>query len=247
MPAYNSELFIEESIRSVLNQTYKYWELIIIDDYSTDNTVSLVKEYSSIDSRIRLIELKTNQGAAIARNKGLEVALGEFIAFLDSDDLWNTRKLEKQVDFMVTNDYSFTCTDYGKINSRSEILNHTVKSKKLYTYNDLLKSCPGNSTVMYNKNKIGTIQIPNIRKRNDYLFWLKLIKKTKLLYGFEHTLSFHRVRKGSISSSKLDLVRYHWIIYRMHEGLSIIKSIFLMINWILLFFYNFIYNGDIKS
>ncbi|WP_214710808.1 glycosyltransferase family 2 protein [Exiguobacterium sp. s55] len=233
MPTYNSEEFITDSINSVINQTYEKWELIIVDDCSKDKTVEIVEKIISIDSRIKLIRLATNKGAANARNSGIQLAAGEYIAFLDSDDIWMENKLDLQISFMVQNDYIFTCTYYDKIDWNSTSLSNIVKYPKEVTYQQLLYNCPGNSSVMYNANKISEkLYINPIRKRNDYLMWLNLIKKTQTLHCLDKVLMSHRVRNDSLSKNKSSLVKYHWIIYRNIEKLSFIKSVFLVTYWI---------------
>lgn len=232
MPAYNSGKYIKESINSVINQTYENWELLIIDDCSQDDTKRIIESYSMSNSKIQFLKLSENSGAAVARNLGVKKASGKYIAFLDSDDLWYEKKLEKQVKFMKKNNYYFTCTAYSKIDESSQLLNQIVVPKQISAYDDLLKNNAGNSTVMYDCSKIGKTFIPDIKKRNDYVMWLSVIKKNKYLYGITEVLSSHRVREGSLSGNKLSLVKYHWIVYRKIEELSLIKSLKLIIYWI---------------
>lgn len=233
MPAYNCEEFIELAINSVINQTYEKWELNIVEDRSSDNTLNILKKISSTDNRINIIESNKNNGAALSRNKAIERSKGEFIAFLDSDDLWHPNKLELQLNYMKKNDLSFTCTSYNKIDEKNNDMNIIIKANKIMDYNSLLKTCPGNSTVVYNSKKIGKIYIENIRKRNDYLMWIKVIKRSEYLYGIDKVLSSHRIRKDSISSNKLSLIKYHWTIYRKKEKLSFLDSLYLSFYWII--------------
>lgn len=231
MPAYNCEKFIRVSINSIINQSYKNWEVIIIDDCSTDKTADIIMNYTNKDKRIKFLRLNVNSGAAIARNRGINIAKGEFIAFLDSDDYWKKEKLYKQINFMKKNQFNFTCTDYAKINESGEFLNKVIKSREQSNYEQLLKTCPGNSTVVYNANILGKYNIPDIKKRNDYLMWLQVIKKAGILYGYQEILSTHRIRAGSISKGKFDLIKYHWKIYREFEELTYSKSIYLIFYW----------------
>ena len=178
MPSYNCEKYIGKSIDSVLNQTYENWELLIVDDVSTDSTIDIIKQYMKNDSRIQLFEMLENSGAALCRNKAVEVARGEYIAFLDSDDIWTSDKLSLQLKFMSDNNYNITCTGYQQIDisgkGRKFIPNNRVD------YEGVLLSCPvGNSTVIYNCKNLGKIYTPNIRKRNDDALWLKILKKEK--------------------------------------------------------------------
>lgn len=232
MPTYNCGKFIEETIKSVANQTYKNWELIIVDDCSKDNTEDIINRYAECDNRIIYHKLETNQGAAVARTKAMEMARGSYMAFLDSDDLWKNDKLEKQINFMEKNSYSFTCTAYEQIDENNNLLNKIIRPKVKADYNRILLDCPvGNSTVMYNVDKLGKFEVPNIRKRNDDALWLQILKKEKYIYGLNEILMQYRIRQNSISSNKLDLIKYHWQLYRQIEHLSIFRSVFHICWW----------------
>lgn len=232
MPTYNCEKYIRETIETVKSQTYVNWELIIIDDCSKDNTKQVVEEFCKGDDRIKYKRMNTNQGAAMARNAGIEMAQGEYMAFLDSDDLWYKDKLEKQLKFMQDNNYNFTCTSYEKIDEKSQLLNKIFKAKKRANYNRILLDCPvGNSTVMYNVEKLGKFEVPNIRKGNDDALWLKILKEEEYIYGLEEVLMKYRVRSNSVSSNKLQLVKYYWYKYRKIEHLSIPRSVFHICWW----------------
>lgn len=233
MPTYNCEKFISCTLDSVLAQTYSNWEIIIVDDYSTDRTEEIIYKYVQRESRIKYIKLERNSGAAIARNKALDIASGEYIAFLDSDDTWMPKKLDKQIGFMKKNGYNFTCTSYTKIDEEGNYLGKTIEAKSKSDYDGVLKTCPGNSTVIYNAMNLGIFKIPDIKKRNDYIMWLQVIKKEKYLYGLDETLGSHRIRSGAISSNKFDLIRYHWKVYREIENLSLNRSIYLIFYWII--------------
>ncbi len=199
-PTYNCGKFIAETIESVLRQTYENWEMIIIDDCSTDNTKEIVEEHAQRDKRIKYHLFDINSGAAIARTKAMELASGKYMAFLDSDDLWIKDKLERQLSFMNRNQYSFTCTSYEQINENGNPLKKIIKSKKRTNYNGVLLSCPiGNSTVMYNVDKLGKFTVPNIKKRNDDALWLKILKKENYIYGMPDILMKYRIRSNSIS------------------------------------------------
>lgn len=231
MPAYNSEEFILESILSIQKQTYTRWELILVDDCSTDKTVDIVKSIN--DSRIKVINLNENSGAAVARNEGIKKARGEFIAFLDSDDLWTENKLENQISFMKQNNYNFSCTEYAEMNEDGEV-NSIISVKDKLDYNGLLKYCPGNSTVMYNAKKIGKFYAPEIKRRNDFALWLKVIKKANYIYGLHEVNSIYRVRSESLSSKKLRLIKYQWEVLYKLENLSFFKSLYLLMHKIAL-------------
>ena len=204
-PAYNSSKFIEETIKSVLNQTYNNWELLITDDFSTDNTIEIIESYAENDSRIKLFKLEKNSGAAIARNNSILNSKGRFIAFLDSDDLWIHNKLELQIRFMINNKYSFSHTsyiEYNLNNNSSKIIN----SVNRINYSMMLRNCyVGCLTVVYDSYKIGKIYMPTIRKRQDYALWLKILKLTDYCYGLDLVLSKYNITGNSLSSSKLNL------------------------------------------
>ena len=230
MPTYNCAKFIKETIESVINQTYQNWELVIVDDCSQDNTEEVVKKFN--DERIKYYKLEKNSGAAIARTTAMKMATGNYMAFLDSDDLWKNDKLEKQLEFMKKNNYNFTCTEYEQIDEEGNKLNKIIKTKKKANYNRILLDCPvGNSTVMYNVEKLGKFEVPNIRKRNDDALWLQILKKEEFIYGMPDVLMEYRIRNNSISSNKLSLIKYHWQLYREIEHLSVICSAFHICWW----------------
>lgn len=231
IPVYNTEKYIAETIKSIQAQTYKKWEAIFIDDCSIDDSSKIIHDFMKNDKRLRYFKTEQNSGAAVARNKGVKEARGNFISFLDDDDLWYSEKLEKQIEFMKENNYSFVCSYYDKIDEQGRNLGVVVKNKSKLNYNRLLKNNPGNSTVMYNSDLLGKTYIPSIRKRNDYIMWLRVIKKAKSLNTIPIVLASHRVRTNSLSSNKRSLVKYHWIIYRKHERLGIIRSIYLITHY----------------
>lgn len=229
MPTYNCETFIAESIDSVIAQTYKNWELIIIDDCSTDKTEDVVKKYLNKDNRIKYYKLETNSGAAIARNIAVDHARGKYMAFLDSDDIWLPEKLSKQVAFMQTNNYIFTSTGFAWMDESGEDMRRIVRVKKRLDYHGVLKHCPGIMTVMYDVDALGKFKTPDIRKRNDYVLWLKVIKKAKYLYGMQEILARYRIRTGSLSRNKFTLVKYQWQVYREIEKIPVVTAASLII------------------
>lgn len=233
MPAYNCEKYISATIDTVTAQTYKNWELIIVDDCATDGTANVIQRYSENDSRIRYIKLEKNSGAAMARNKGIELAKGKYVAFLDSDDIWLPEKLKKQVDFMNSGNYPFSCTSYERINEKGERIGKIMKCKNICTYNTCVWMNPiGNSTVMLDTEKLGKIYVPNIRKRNDYALWLKIMRTTGCCaYGLPEVLTKYLVRDGSISSKKTSLVKYQYRLYRDCENFSALRAAFHVCMW----------------
>lgn len=231
-PTYNCGPFIAETIASAQAQTYTNWEMIIVDDCSTDNTREIVEEIAEQDARVKYYCLEENSGAAVARTRAMEIAEGEYMAFLDSDDLWMPEKLETQIAFMRDNGYAFSCTAYEQIDEDSNPLGRVIKTVQKTDYNRLLLDCPvGNSSVMYSVELMGKFEVPNIRKRNDDALWLQMLKKEKYIYGMPTVLMRYRIRKNSISSNKLKVVKYHWILYREIEHLSVIRSAFHIGYW----------------
>lgn len=231
-PTYNCANFIARTIDSVLAQTYQNWEMIIVDDRSKDNTKEIVEEYMKKDPRIQYHLLEVNSGAAVARTEAMKLANGSYMAFLDSDDIWMPEKLERQIAWMEENGYAFSCTAYEQIDEEDNSLNRVIKTVKKTDYNRLLLDCPvGNSSVMYDVEKMGKFEVPNIRKRNDDALWLQMLKKEKYIWGMPEVLMRYRIRKHSISSNKLKVVKYHWILYREIEHLSVFRSAFHIGYW----------------
>ena len=234
-PTYNCGAFIAETMDTVLAQTYTDWEMIIVDDCSTDDTRAVVEAYQAKDSRFIYHCLEQNSGAAVARTKAMELAKGEYMAFLDSDDLWTPDKLERQLKFMNDNGYAFSCTAYEQVDEQGALLGKVIKTIPKTNYNRLLLDCPvGNSTVMYSVAKMGKFQVPNIRKRNDDALWLQMLKKETYIHGMPDVLMRYRVRPGSISANKLKVIKYHWILYREIEHLSVVRSLFHIFWWCLI-------------
>lgn len=234
-PLYNAEKYITETINSVINQTYKNWEMIIIDDCSSDNGAQIVKEYEKKDKRIKYIKLEENSGAAIARNIGIEKAKGEFIGFLDSDDLWKKDKLEKQINFMRQNEIAFSFTQYEKIDEESNKLNILVDVPSVpIGYRRCLLTTPiGCLTAVYSVKKLGKVYMPQIRKRQDIGLWLKILKNGIKAVPLKENLAEYRLVKGSTSFNKKSLLRYQWFLYRKIEKISVIESLFFLVTIIL--------------
>lgn len=217
MPSFNTARFISETIRSVLAQTYTNWELIIVDDCSIDNTDEVVTEFLT-DNRIRYIKNEKNSGAAVSRNRALREAKGKWIAFLDSDDLWTTDKLDKQIAFMKENGYHFSYTNYIEIDEESRPNGRSVTGPKRITKQGMYNYCwIGCLTVMYDAETVGIIQIEDIKKNNDYAMWLKACQRADC-YLLDETLAQYRKRSGSISNQGyIKLVKWHYKLYREAE------------------------------
>lgn len=226
MPSYNTAKFIEETIDSVLAQTYTNWELIIVDDCSTDDTDVVVAKYE--DSRIRYLKNEKNSGAAVSRNRALREAKGRWIAFLDSDDLWTPDKLEKQIRFMEENHYSYSYTNYLEIDEASKPLGVRVTGPKRITKAGMYAYCwPGCLTVMYDAGVVGLVQIADIKKNNDYAMWLKAIHKANC-WLLDENLAFYRKRAGSISRhSYTALIKWHYKLFCEANGYGKLASVIL--------------------
>lgn len=231
-PTYNCAKFIAKTIQSAQAQTYKDWEMIIIDDCSIDNTKEIVETYLKDDNRIKYFCLEKNSGAAIARNTALKMAKGRWIAFLDSDDLWSENKLEKQIKFMEENEYSFSYHEYSEIDEAGMSLGVLVSGKKHIGIFDMFACCwPGCLSVMYDATKIGLIQIENIKKNNDTAIWLKVIKKAKC-HLLKENLAKYRRRKGSITPPDIKTkIKWHYTLFRNAEKMNpLMASLWMCIN-----------------
>ena len=228
-PVFNSEKFLDTTITSVLEQTYQNWELILVDDCSTDNSVKVIKKYLKKDSRITLLSNDVNSGAAITRNRGIERANGRFICFLDSDDYWDSQKLRKQVNFMLKNDYAFTFTGYEFAYANGEPNGKKVYVPQRINYNQSLKNTIISTiTVMLDLEKISKddIYMPNVRRGQDAATWWNVLKKIDYAYGMHDILSYYRRTNNSLSANKFKAIKRTWYLYRKVEHLSLLKSMY---------------------
>ncbi|MCM3727692.1 glycosyltransferase family 2 protein [Neobacillus cucumis] len=225
-PVYKAEKFIAETIQSAQEQTYKNWEMILVNDQSPDNSVKIINEFAVSDKRIRLLNLPTNSGAAIARNTAIKAANGKYIAFLDSDDLWHPEKLTKQIKFMEERNLPFAFTGYEIMKEDGTRTGKIVHVPESIDYNGLLRNTIiGCLTVVLNKEMIGRIEMVNIRTRQDFVLWLDILKRGYIAYGLDEALAYYRKVEGSISSNKLKAAKRNWQVYRQIEKLSLLKSI----------------------
>lgn len=225
MPTHNSAKFLGKTVDSVIQQNYENWELLITDDKSSDNTIEVLKEIANNDKRISYQQLEKNSGPGISRNNSLRLAKGRFVAFLDSDDHWSPEKLSTQLEFMIENDYALTFTSYNLYDEAGQALEGNVRAKPVVDISDMLKSnyltC---STVIFDKEKVGEVYMPEIRKRQDYGLWFEIIKKTGAAYGLDKKLCNYTIRKNSVSSNKLKVIAYQWKFFRGVLGLTFISS-----------------------
>ena len=227
VPVYNAEKYIQDTIKTVEDQTYKNWELILVNDCSTDKSEELIK--SQIDEKIKLINLEKNSGAAIARNTGIKNARGKYIAFLDADDLWSKHKLEKQIKFMQKNNYDFTFTGYEFADENGKGNGKIVSVPSKINYKQALKNTTISTiTVIFNVQRLGKklISMPNIRKGQDTATWWKVLRSGVTAYGLNESLSLYRRSSNTLSSNKIKALKRTWNLYRKVENLSIIKAIY---------------------
>ncbi len=235
-PTFNSSKYISETIIGVINQTYSNWELIIIDDKSTDNTIEIVKKIQAKENRIVLIESETNNGAGVARNRGLEIANGRYISFLDSDDIWEPTKLESQLGFMDKNDAAISFTGYSIMDESMVNVKSVINvPHKLDLHSYLKNTVIGMSTSMIDKSKVGDFRLNKIRSRQDGILWIELLKSGFIAYGLNEQLVKYRFRNDSVSANKLKAMSKVWYIYRAYAKLNFIQTLY--------FFFFYVYNN----
>jgi teichuronic acid biosynthesis glycosyltransferase TuaG len=224
-PSYNSSKFIEESVRSVISQSYINWELLIVDDYSEDNSRSIISELADKDKRIQSIFLKKNVGAAETRNVAIRQAKGKYIAFLDSDDLWDSHKLEKQISFMENKDIAFSFSTYQFMSEDGKKFENVIKAPQKMTYHTYLKNTIiGCLTVIVDREKVGDFEMPNIRSSHDMALWLLIMKRGFSAYGLDENLAKYRVVSSSNTANKTKAAKEVWNVYRKVEKLNIVYS-----------------------
>ncbi|WP_163409473.1 glycosyltransferase family 2 protein [Flavobacterium ajazii] len=232
-PTYNAEKFIQATIESVLNQTYQNWEMILVDDGSTDQTVPIIEDFAQQDNRIKLFKLSENKGNGFARNAALENAVGKYIAYLDADDLWFPEKIEKQIHFLKRNDLYFTFSFYDSIDEEGNNLNRRVESPNPLTYKELFFcNYVGNLTAVYDADYFGKIILETSQKRQDWRIWLTILKQIKTAEPVPEPLAFYRIRKDSISASKFKLVKHNFGVYREFHGYNFVFSVLLMMRFL---------------
>ncbi len=230
MPLYNAAGFVKETIESVLAQTYQNFELLITNDCSTDNSVEIVESFR--DPRIKLFHNEQNSGAAKTRNRSIREASGKWIAFLDSDDLWDKEKLEKHLDFMVQKDVALSMTHYRIMNAEGEIVKNFCPSKECYTYKDVLKQCTLScSTVIYDAEKLGKFEMPCAEKREDLAYWLLIMRNGTKAWCLPEILTTYKVHANSVSANKAQMIKYQWRVYRKNERIGLIPSAYYLANW----------------
>lgn len=227
MPSYNCSKYVEDAISSVQAQTYHNWEIIFVDDCSTDDTAVKLTKMKESDPRIKWFQNDVNCGAAVSRNNALREARGRWIAFLDSDDFWEPTKLEKQVRFMEDNGYAFSYTGYQEMDSDGILTGVEISGPKRVTKTGMFSFCwPGCLTVMYDASKVGLIQIEDIKKNNDYAMWLNVCKKADCYLLPEVLAKYRRGRQGSVSSHSIKtMIGWHYKLWREVEKRNVIASL----------------------
>lgn len=234
-PNFNCERFISQTIKSVINQTYENWELLIVDDCSTDKSYDIAIDFSKNDSRIKVFRNESNSGAAISRNKAIEASRGEFLAFLDSDDIWLPEKLEKQILFMKENNCDFSFTRYEHIDEDNSSLGVMARVINKLTYKKMMYHCwPGCLTVMYKQDVNNKIYTPDIKKNNDTALFLPVLKFSKNARGMNECLGLYRIRKGSISRNKFKMIKPYIVVLNKFEHKNIVFSYFCVFTQILI-------------
>lgn len=229
-PSFNSVKFIKQCIESVIAQTYTNWEMLIVDDYSSDNSLQILKKYN--DKRIQLIELDKNVGASESRNVAIRKAKGKYIAFLDSDDLWEPQKLEKQISFMETEDIAFSFSTYQPMSDDESKLYSIIHAPKIVTYSSYLKkTIIGCLTVVIDREKTGGFEMPNIRSSHDMALWLLIMRRGFDAYGLDENLARYRIVSTSNTANKWRAAKDVWKVYRQFEKLSFFYSIWCFLNY----------------
>ena len=231
-PTFNSANFIAETIKSVQNQSYSNWEMILIDDGSIDNTEEIILSLIENDTRIQFYKLNQNSGPAVARNKGIEKATGTYMTFIDADDIWFPKFIETSIKTIQETGIPFVFSSYKRSNEMLEFVYSDFIVPPKVTYTDILKS---NSisclTAFLDIKSLGKKYMPLIRKRQDMGLWLQYLKGIPFAYGIQDTQAIYRIRENSLSRKKSDLIKYQWQFYREVEKLTILQSTYYMLHW----------------
>lgn len=230
-PCYNAEKFIASTIESVINQTYTNWEMLICDDCSNDKSVEIVNSYCNKDSRIKLLRTVSNTGTpAVPRNLAIQHSKGDYVAFLDSDDIWFPQKLESQMEFMAKHGYDFVYSNYEKMNVDGIRANRNVCVAISATYKSMLKSCDVPFlTALLKRDLISDIKFKSTSKE-DYVFWLEVFRRTNIVaYNTNSVLAIYREANDSRSGNKLRMIKGQWNVLRCYEQINYLSCIYYMI------------------
>lgn len=227
-PVYNAERFIGETIKGVQAQEYANWEMLLVNDQSTDTSLEIIEQFATEDSRIKVINLAENSGAAVARNTGIEAAQGQYLAFVDSDDVWDKDKLIRQISFMQKGDIAFSYTDFRLVDETGQVLKEKANVPISLDYTGLLKNTAiACSTVMIDRNIIGDFRMPLVRKGQDTATWLQIMRETGIsAFGITQPLNSYRQVAGSISSDRVGALKRTWNTYYNLEKLPLPKALY---------------------
>lgn len=238
VPVFNASSVIQDTIRTVFNQSYSNWELIMVDDRSQDDGAKAIEMAADRDTRVRLLSLPSNVGAGKARNAGIEAATGKYLAFLDADDLWAPTKLEKQVLFMQSQRLSFTYTGYEYVSMFGELTGKLVRVPQKISYWEALKNTIiWTSTVMLDIGQLDArwCMMPDLRRGQDTATWWSLLKRLDFAFGLQEVLAYYRRAPGTLSHNKLKALQRTWRLYRDVERMSVIESAY--------FFSHYLFNA----
>jgi teichuronic acid biosynthesis glycosyltransferase TuaG len=237
-PCYNSEKYIAETIESVISQVYKNWEMLIVDDCSTDKSLEIASFYAKKESRIKIFKNSKNQGACYSRNFAIKKAQGEYIAFIDSDDLWNSDKLNVQLNFMKSHNADFSFTEYEYINEKSLSLHKKATVvKKLNYKKNLIHNWPGCLTVMYNQKTVGKIESTKKGNGDDYALFLDALKKCKNAMGIKQVLAKYRKHCSSISYNRFGMIKNHlYVLHNIEKNPKLKAVLYLCTHTFILYF-----------
>lgn len=234
-PVYNAERFIAETIKSVQAQEYTNWELLLVNDQSTDNSQFIIEEFAIEDNRIKVINLAENSGAAVARNTGIAASKGQYIAFVDSDDAWDSDKLIRQIAFMQKGGIAFSYTDFRLVDEQGNVLKEKANVPLSLDYTGLLKNTAiACSTVMIDREQIGDLRMPLVRKGQDTATWLQIMRETGIkAYGITLPLNSYRQVAGSISSDRIGALKRTWNTYYNLEKLPLPKASYYFASYVM--------------
>jgi teichuronic acid biosynthesis glycosyltransferase TuaG len=233
IPTYNSADFIADTLASVQQQTYPNWEVILVDDGSTDTTLTIAQHIAQTDHRIRIFKNPTNSGTGVTRNNALHHCQGNYIAFLDADDLWKPIKLERQLQFMQEQQQPFTFSFYECIDEIGNSLHKLVEAPRNLSYRQLFFcNYVGNLTGIYDADFFGKIAISSIRKRQDWMLWLTILKKLKSAKPVPESLAYYRIRNNSLSASKVALLQHNFAVYRQFHRYNFVVALFIMLGFL---------------
>ncbi len=228
IPLYNAQTYLERTLTSIKEQTFGDFEVLIVDDCSTDQSLEIAREFAASDDRFTVFTNEENSGKAYVLKNYLGRTEGKYIAFIDADDFWDRTKLEKQFTLMEEHNYLLSYTAYDKVNADFETIK-TIHASYSVNYLDMLKYCRvGYSTVMIERSVLDRVSIPDLRKRQDYALWLKLSKNDDF-YGLDESLTKYTIHNNSLSRNKVRLVKWNWRVYRYSEGLGLFESLYYLL------------------